>query len=188
MRNIVLLTVGILGVVSLANAEVKLLDNNTDRCELFRQLNGNNVPAECVKVRTRSIVVNRTKPDSSEPKASNDAMAGRIALRLQFAFNSAKIDPNDQPKLSKLADVMKDPLSQGIVYRVEGNTDMVGSAQQNDILSTRRADAVREYLIEQGVKGEQLVAKGNGFRNLVDPANPRGGANRRVEVINTRLQ
>ena len=46
--------------------------------------------------------------------------------------------------------------------RVEGHTDDVGDAAENEALSQRRAEAVREYLISKGVDGQRLDAKGFG--------------------------
>ncbi len=50
---------------------------------------------------------------------------------------------------------------------VSGHTDTIGSAKYNQKLSERRAHAVREYLISQGIKGEQIEAKGYGETNPI---------------------
>jgi OOP family OmpA-OmpF porin len=45
---------------------------------------------------------------------------------------------------------------------VEGHTDSQGADAYNQALSQRRADAVRKYLVDKGVAGDRLQAKGYG--------------------------
>jgi len=58
----------------------------------------------------------------------------------------------------------------------------VGSAQYNQALSQRRAASVKAYLIDQGVQASRIGAEGQGFSELLDPADPSTALNRRVEV------
>ena len=63
--------------------------------------------------------------------------------------------------------------------------DAKGSAEYNQKLSERRADVVRRYLIAQfGIDKSRLTAKGFGKAQLLDPARPEDGVNRRVQVLN----
>jgi outer membrane protein OmpA-like peptidoglycan-associated protein len=68
---------------------------------------------------------------------------------------------------------------------IEGYTDSVGSEGYNQGLSERRADAVRSYLIAQGVDSSRLSASGKGDRSPVAGNDSAEGRqqNRRVEVI-----
>ena len=65
---------------------------------------------------------------------------------------------------------------------LQGYTDSTGSDKYNLILSDKRANSVREYLISQQVRPEQLMAKGFGKADPVESnATPAGRAkNRRV--------
>lgn len=69
--------------------------------------------------------------------------------------------------------------------RIEGHTDNVGAAEGNRVLSQARAEAVRTYLIERGVRASKLEAKGYGEDAPIDSNDtPAGRArNRRVEFI-----
>lgn len=68
----------------------------------------------------------------------------------------------------------------------EGHTDAKGSADYNQKLSERRAEAVRQYLIAQfALDKSRLTAKGFGKTRLLDPTKPEDGVNRRVQVLNT---
>jgi outer membrane protein OmpA-like peptidoglycan-associated protein len=68
---------------------------------------------------------------------------------------------------------------------IEGYTDSTGSAEYNDTLSRRRADAVMSYLVAQGVSSGRLTASGKGESLPVASNDSAFGRqqNRRVEVI-----
>jgi outer membrane protein OmpA-like peptidoglycan-associated protein len=68
---------------------------------------------------------------------------------------------------------------------VEGNTDSQGSDAYNQNLSQRRADAVRDYLVERGYPADHIQSRGRGEGNpIANNASPEGRANnRRVEII-----
>ncbi|WP_353777215.1 OmpA family protein [Winogradskyella sp. 3972H.M.0a.05] len=69
-------------------------------------------------------------------------------------------------------------------FDIEGHTDSVGSAKSNQLLSERRANAVRDYLIANGINADRLTATGYGEDKPIDDNKTRSGRanNRRVEV------
>jgi OmpA-OmpF porin, OOP family len=101
--------------------------------------------------------------------------------RIRFRFNSADIRPPSRRTLNRIADLIRS--CEGMRVEISGHTDTLGSAGVNLELSERRAGAVREYLIGQGVDPERLVAKGYGeTRPLVANVGARNRAlNRRIE-------
>jgi outer membrane protein OmpA-like peptidoglycan-associated protein len=66
----------------------------------------------------------------------------------------------------------------------EGHTDTVGSAEYNQKLSERRADAVRRYLINGGIMPERIRTEGFGESKPVASNDTDEGRaqNRRVEL------
>ena len=72
----------------------------------------------------------------------------------------------------------------GVNVEIAGHTDSQGDAAYNQGLSQRRADAVRSYLISQGVNGSRLSASGYGETQPVADNNTSEGRaqNRRVEL------
>jgi outer membrane protein OmpA-like peptidoglycan-associated protein len=107
----------------------------------------------------------------------------RIELKqtILFANGRDKILPPSFPLLNEVAQALKD--NPAVSVSIEGHTDDKGDAKRNLRLSQRRADAVRKYLIEQGIAAERLEAKGFGEeRPLQDNKTEEGrAANRRVE-------
>jgi outer membrane protein OmpA-like peptidoglycan-associated protein len=69
-------------------------------------------------------------------------------------------------------------------FSIEGHTDSVGAAKSNQLLSERRANAVRDYLIANGIAADRLTAQGFGEEKPIDSNNTKAGRanNRRVEV------
>jgi outer membrane protein OmpA-like peptidoglycan-associated protein len=100
-----------------------------------------------------------------------------------FAFNKADLKAGVARTLMPLANVLKEKPEQTVV--VEGHTDSVGSREYNLQLSERRADSVRDFLVEQGVDPARISVEGLGPDfPIADNADEAGRQrNRRVEVI-----
>jgi outer membrane protein OmpA-like peptidoglycan-associated protein len=49
-----------------------------------------------------------------------------------------------------------------IYLEIVAHTDSIGTAENNQILSEKRANSVAEYMINQGIKRTRLVTKGLG--------------------------
>jgi outer membrane protein OmpA-like peptidoglycan-associated protein len=101
-----------------------------------------------------------------------------------FALDAAVIQPKSYPLLDNVARVLK-AHGQIAGIRVEGHTDDRGDNAYNTKLSQRRADAVRAYLIKQGIDAGRLEAVGFGEdQPKTTNATVEGRAtNRRVEFV-----
>ena len=99
-----------------------------------------------------------------------------------FAFDSSRITPDSAKVLDDVARTFKRYPS--LVAELAGHTCNIGTRQYNQGLSERRANAVRDYLIGQGVDPGQLVAKGYGeLRPVASNATREGReTNRRTEI------
>jgi outer membrane protein OmpA-like peptidoglycan-associated protein len=134
----------------------------------------------------------------AEKKASDamDALSKSLAVKADtrgtvitlsggvvFATGQATILPGAQAQLNQVADALKTQAEHHFV--VEGDTDNQGTDAINNELSTRRANAVRDYLVVRGVASEAITAQGFGStRPVGDNKSPEGRAmNRRVEII-----
>ncbi len=102
-----------------------------------------------------------------------------------FDTGKATLKPGAREKLSKLAGILV-AYPDAYQMEIEGHTDSVGTDESNLKLSQGRAESVREYLITNGVKAEQMMAAhGFGESNPVADNNTAAGrqVNRRVEII-----
>ena len=102
---------------------------------------------------------------------------------LLFAFDSAELRPGLSSNLDRLVTFMQNYPDRNAV--IEGHTDNVGSSEYNRGLSQRRADAVRRYLMAEGVQSRRLSASGLGDTQPLVANDSDSGRqrNRRVEII-----
>jgi len=108
-----------------------------------------------------------------------------VNLYVNFAYNSADLTSDARITLDRLGTALRDQRLAAFSFLIAGHTDAKGSAEFNQKLSKRRAEAVSHYLVTQfGIAPARLSAKGYGKSQLLDPANPEDGVNRRVQVIN----
>jgi outer membrane protein OmpA-like peptidoglycan-associated protein/uncharacterized protein YidB (DUF937 family) len=101
---------------------------------------------------------------------------------INFASNSAQIPPDSTDYLNRVAVAIKAAPS-GTVLVINGHTDNTGDSASNMALSQQRADAVQNYLIQQGVPSSLLVARGYGDTRPVSTNDTEEGKfrNRRIE-------
>lgn len=106
---------------------------------------------------------------------------GSVTLTgVTFAHNKATLTTTSHELLDEMARGLRE--NPGLKIEIQGHTDSTGAAAYNEQLSQRRADAVREYLIEHGVSPSQVVARGYGESEPVASNATAAGraANRRV--------
>ena len=117
-------------------------------------------------------------------KAEPSACEGRIVLRgVTFELDRAVLRTESKPVLDFAAEQLRGCSDRKVV--VEGHTCSLGSEGYNVGLSDRRAAAVREYLLEQGVGAGQLSTKGVGEADPAANNETEDGRaqNRRVELV-----
>jgi OOP family OmpA-OmpF porin len=110
---------------------------------------------------------------------------------IHFDFNNASLTPVAREILNKNVQIIKE--NPGITVQIEGHACAHGPAGYNMILSERRVNAVKEYLVNQGISGDRLTTIAYGETRLAVPEIPtkknkhskEAKANRRVhfEVI-----
>ena len=100
-----------------------------------------------------------------------------------FETNKAALTQDSTATLDQAAASLQD--WGDVKVEVAGYTDNTGTAEYNEKLSERRADAVRTYLIGKGIAADRLIGKGYGESSPVgDNATVEGRSeNRRVELV-----
>jgi outer membrane protein OmpA-like peptidoglycan-associated protein len=105
-----------------------------------------------------------------------------IVLRgINFASGQAVIPPSEYPVLDQVVQVLK--ANEKVRVEIGGHTDSVGGDAYNQGLSERRAQSVRNYLIQRGIAASRLEARGYGEYQPVASNKTRDGRsqNRRIE-------
>jgi len=100
---------------------------------------------------------------------------------VQFQSGTDILTPASFEALNMLVKILAE--NPNLVLEVSGHTDNSGKDEGNNIISKKRANAVKNYLVGKGIKATQLIAKGYGSSQpIADNATPEGRAkNRRVE-------
>ncbi|MBZ4336464.1 MULTISPECIES: OmpA family protein [unclassified Corallococcus] len=99
-----------------------------------------------------------------------------------FATNATELLPAARDRLSEVATALKESKNPLLI---EGHTDSRGSEDYNDQLSERRAESVRNFLVNQGVPADRIQIRGMGEnRPVASNSTAEGRANnRRVEIV-----
>lgn len=105
-----------------------------------------------------------------------------VAMLIQFEFDSAALTTESKSSLDTLGSML---MMEGMSDKklvVEGHTDAIGSSTYNLDLSERRANSVRDYLVNShGIESDRLTTNGKGENYLIDILNPKSAMNRRVQ-------
>lgn len=117
-------------------------------------------------------------PTPAPAAAPAPALAG-----VNFDFDQSYIRQDDIAKLDQ--DVATLKKYGDMKVEVAGHTDWIGTDEYNMGLSMRRAEAVRNYLIDKGIAGDRLISRGYGeSQPVADNATEAGRfQNRRVELV-----
>jgi outer membrane protein OmpA-like peptidoglycan-associated protein len=105
-----------------------------------------------------------------------------ISGSVLFTIGKSQLLPNAKKRLTEVASALKETKSPLVVV---GHTDASGSDETNQRLSEQRANAVRTFLVGQGIEDNRIRAEGMGeSQPIADNATPEGRANnRRVEIV-----
>lgn len=115
-----------------------------------------------------------------------DVQALLRARSIRFEESSARIDAGSLSLVDEVANAMRPCL--GAVIEVSGHTDRSGPEEANIALSTERAEAVKQAMVERGIPANVLQVAGEGSARPVEGLEPTDPANRRIEftVISTQ--
>jgi outer membrane protein OmpA-like peptidoglycan-associated protein len=152
--------------------------------------------AEAAEARARAAAADKAANDANAIReklknqlnsvlATSESARGLIVNMSDVLFDTGKytLKPNTQISLAKVSGILQ--AYPGLKLQVEGYTDSVGGDDYNQKLSENRADAVRDFLVEQGVHTDNISATGYGkAKPVADNSTAAGRAqNRRVQLV-----
>ncbi|MBA2880487.1 outer membrane protein OmpA-like peptidoglycan-associated protein [Desulfosalsimonas propionicica] len=121
--------------------------------------------------------------EAASVRRQQDVLVTTFKSELMFDFDSATIKPGGMNEIARVAKVLNQyPQT---LLRVEGHTDQVGPEDYNQRLSERRAEAVKNALIQQNVDPRRVSAIGYGESQ---PISSSDAVNRRVEIRITPIR
>lgn len=114
-----------------------------------------------------------------------NSSGNRVVVRnIYFDFGNTHVSDDSRPALQAILDKLNEYPQ--MKMEIAGHTDNVGKKETNQWISQKRAEAVRNWLIENGISKDRLVAKGYGeTQPLASNDDEREGRelNRRIEII-----
>lgn len=117
--------------------------------------------------------------------STRDSARGLIANMSDVLFKTGSFEllAGARERLAKVSGIVL--AYPGMHIEVEGHTDSIGGDDYNMTLSQRRAEAVRDYLVQQGISDSTIVARGLGKTGPVATNDTPEGRqqNRRVELV-----
>jgi outer membrane protein OmpA-like peptidoglycan-associated protein len=109
---------------------------------------------------------------------------GRVRLYgINFDYDSDIIREESKPTLDKIVAMLNSESTMQLI--IEGHTDSDGTAEHNQVLSEKRAQSVKLYLVTAGIVSSRLFVEGYGeSKPIVSNATATGKAqNRCVELV-----
>ncbi|MFC1837620.1 OmpA family protein [Thermodesulfobacteriota bacterium] len=120
--------------------------------------------------------------EAAAVRREGDLIAISLRGDVTFDYNSATVRPGLYSEIERIANILvKYPQT---VIRVEGHTDSTGSESYNLELSQRRADAVKNLIVQRGVSATRVETMPYGESMPIADNNTEAGRamNRRVEI------
>lgn len=121
----------------------------------------------------------------ADPAPACQVARGAVRYSLaaaDFRLGSSELPGTLRQQLDVFALVLRGKRPPRTSVRIESHADASGEGDKNLALTQRRAEAVKAYLVSQGVDEAVLVAVGMGAQAPRQASNPFGAENRRIEI------
>ncbi|XIA64792.1 OmpA family protein [Bradyrhizobium sp. TZ2] len=124
------------------------------------------------------------QPQKRPPIAPQLSKLPQIRFDVVFDPDSSLIRPASYQTIGSIADALTDPKLRPYRYLIVDHVESAGRRDHNLILSQRRADSIRDVLVNTfKVSSKRLQALGLGEEQLQDVNRPASPANARVQII-----
>lgn len=135
-----------------------------------------------------SVAADSKSPTQAQVRIAEDIRkaCGISESDAHFPFDSANVQQAERRVLSKLADCFASGPLAGRAMRLVGHADPRGDEDYNFVLGGRRADNVKTFLIEQGLRSEQVASTSRGEIEARGNDEASWREDRRVDVLLAR--
>jgi peptidoglycan-associated lipoprotein len=138
-----------------------------------------------------STATNRLPPNPPDsPQASAVHISDEIvkacgiaAPDAYFAFDSANLRPDDAKVLGQLATCFSTGPLKGRTMKLVGHADPRGGSDYNMTLGQSRADAVKDYIVKQGLDKSKTDSSSRGAMDAAGTDEPSWARDRRVDIM-----
>jgi OOP family OmpA-OmpF porin len=136
-----------------------------------------------IEARDRHIDVLETELAALRAERTDRGLVVTLSDEILFDVDEAELKPGGMQQLARVAEFLREHPDRNVV--IEGHTDSTAPDTYNLALSQRRAHAVEDFLITQGVEPTRISAIGYGEQLPIATNDSAAGrqANRRVEIV-----
>ena len=136
-----------------------------------------------LEAREREIRTLQTELAELQADRTDRGLVVTLSDEVLFDVDEAELKPGGMQRLSRVAEFLRRNPDRNVL--IEGHTDSTAPDDYNLALSQRRANAVEDFLIAQGVDPTRISAVGYGERQPIATNDTVAGrqANRRVEIV-----
>lgn len=122
-------------------------------------------------------------PIKRPPVAAQLLKLPQIMVEIQFDEDAAVVRPESYRALGRIADTLAHPALLAYRFLIVGHTVSTGKREINLTLSQRRADVIREVLVNTfKISSKRVQALGLGEEQLLDNVHPAAAVNRQVQI------
>ncbi|KPP98066.1 OmpA family protein [Marinobacter sp. HL-58] len=175
----------------LANRHAQIAREQGRRAELQEQIDSAEERRKELELQMSSSEAEQARREAEELRRQMEEMQAEQTDRgmvltlgdVLFDLDRAELKSSGEETVTRLAEFMKEYEDRRV--RVEGYTDSTGEASYNQGLSERRAEAVRDALVDMGISRDRVETKGFGEEYPVASNDDASGRqqNRRVEIV-----
>ena len=134
--------------------------------------------------RSRSRSKNEPPPQKRPPIAPDLVNLPAFNADIQFDVDTPIVLPESYQTVGRIADALVHASLQPYNFLIVGHIESTGRRESNAILSQRRADAIRDILVNTfKISAKRLQSVGLGEEQLLDPAHPNAPVNNQTQIV-----
>jgi OmpA-OmpF porin, OOP family len=139
---------------------------------------------EQVLKRSQSRSKNEPPPSKRPPIAPELAKLPSFNVDIQFDTDTPIVQPQSYETLGRVADALVQSRMLPYGFLIVGHIEANGKRESNALLSQRRADAIRDTLVNTfKISSKRLQSVGLGEEQLLDAAHPNAPVNQQVQIM-----
>jgi OmpA-OmpF porin, OOP family len=138
------------------------------------------------KTLERSRIRSRNEPEASKRPPIAPELQGLPGFNvdIQFDTDTPIVRPQSYETIGRIADALVQVKLLPYSFLIVGHIEANGKRESNVILSQRRADAIRDILVNTfKISAKRLQAVGLGEEQLLDPPHPTASANQQTQIL-----
>jgi OmpA-OmpF porin, OOP family len=161
-------------------------DDVIDQLSRFESAPDIDVAAVRQQVAERSKTRSRTEPPPQKrPPIAPDLLAlPTFSVDIQFDTDTPIVRPESYQTLGRIADALVHARLLPYGFLIVGHIEANGKRESNALLSQRRADAIRDMLVNTfKISSKRLQSLGLGEEQLIDAAHPTAPVNQQIQIL-----